>query len=237
MKVAKKHQTQAARRRRVRTIRRAGIGAALALLVGIGGWYVIASPGGDHEPPVNLTATAPNLTLDTVDGDQFASSEHLGQHNLLLYFSEGIGCGACWDQIVDFEADQDRFADLDVEFVSVMVDSLPQLVAESQARGITGTVAVDPDKSASQKYETLEASMHPGVKPGHSFILVNKYGRIIWRWDWPGHGTPMYLEVDELYGSVSEALDRAGDQVFQESSRRETRPGWWTARQDGSLSH
>jgi peroxiredoxin len=213
MKTGKKRQAQAAKRRRAKSIRRAVIAAVLAALLGLGGWAVFARPG-DQEAPVYFTTAAPNITLDTLDGRQFVSSEHRGEHNLLLYFSEGIGCGACWDQIVDFEADADRFADLDVEFVSIMVDSLPEISAESQARGITGTVAVDPDKDASQRYDTMEASMHPGVKPGHSFILVNKYGRIIWRWDWPGHGKPMYLEVDELYDSVSEWLERSGDKAL-----------------------
>lgn len=104
-----------------------------------------------------------------------------------------------------------RFEDLDIELVSIMVDSLPELGMEAQDRGIRGIVASDPDKSASNKYEAMEASMHPGEKPGHTFVLVNKYGRIIWRWDWIGHGKPMYMEVDELYDNVSEWIENAGD--------------------------
>src|SRR6266540_4029578 len=173
MKNSEKRLARAARRRRAKTIRRVGIAAALALILGFAGWYVFAGQGDNHEHGTYLTTPAPNITLDTVDGDQFVSSEHLGKHNLLLYFSEGIGCGACWDQIVDFEADQDRFDALDVQFVSVMVDSLPEISAESETRGIAGIVATDPEKSASREYGTMEASMHPGVKPGHSFVLVN----------------------------------------------------------------
>ena len=112
---------------------------------------------------------------------------------------------------MDLEADWWRFEGLDVELVSIMVDSLPELKAEAQARGITGIVASDPDKNASEKYEALEASMHPGAKPGHTFVLVNKYGRIIWRWDWIGHGKPMYMEVDEVFDNLSKWLDQAGN--------------------------
>ena len=114
---------------------------------------------------------------------------------------------------MDLEADWDGFAALDVELVSVMVDDLEVLRAEAQTLGITGIVASDPDKTVSQSYEAMEASMHPGVKPGHTFVLVNKYGKIIWRWDWIGHGSPMYMEADELYQSVAQWLERSGGQT------------------------
>ena len=99
---------------------------------------------------------------------------------------------------------------MDVELVSVMVDPLEQLEEESARLGITSTVAADEDKSVSEAYDAMEDSMHPGVKPGHTFILVNKAGQMIWRWDWIGHGKPMYMEVDELYKDVSEWLKKAG---------------------------
>ena len=220
MKKSKERIARAGRRRRVKVLRRLGIAVALTFLLAIGGWYFLRASA-DHEQPVYLTEVAPTLTLETIAGDKFVSSEHLGEHNLLLYFSEGIGCGACWDQVVDLEADWGRFEGLNVELVSIMVDSLPELKAEAQARGITGILASDPDKSASQKYGALEASMHPGVKPGHTFVLVNKYGRIIWRWDWIGHGKPMYLEVDELYNSVSQWLEQAGNKALCECDQQE----------------
>jgi len=91
-----------------------------------------------------------------------------------------------------------------------MVDPLAELSAEAESRGITGIVAADEDKSVSWSYDAMEASMHPGAKPGHTFILVNKAGQMIWRWDWIGHGKPMYMEIDDLYGEVSKWLQRAG---------------------------
>src|SRR3989304_2444383 len=93
---------------------------------------------------------------------------------------------------------------MDVELVSIMFDPLPDL--EAQARGIKSLVATDEDKSVSESYRALEASMHPGMKPGHTFVLVNKAGEMVWRWDWPGHGSPMYVDVDEVYAAVSALL-------------------------------
>ena len=96
---------------------------------------------------------------------------------------------------------------MDVELVSIMVDPLPDLKAEAQARGIKSLVATDEDMRVSNMYGALEASMHPGMKPGHTFVLVDKAGQMVWRWDWPGHGTPMYVEVDDVYEEVSNRLD------------------------------
>lgn len=105
---------------------------------------------------------------------------------------------------------QERFDLLGLQMVSVMVDPLDQLQLEAEDRGIKGVIASDTDKAVSNSYGAMEASMHPGVKPGHTFILVNTSGKIIWRWDWPGHGKPMYLDVDKLYKEVSAWLKRAG---------------------------
>ena len=99
---------------------------------------------------------------------------------------------------------------MDVELVSIMVDPMDELAAEASRRGMTSIVAADEDKSVSNTYNALEFSMHPGFKPGHTFVLVNKTGQIIWRWDWIGHGQPMYVEVDEVYYDVSKWLERSG---------------------------
>ncbi len=94
--------------------------------------------------------------------------------------------------------------------VSIMVDPIDELAAEAGRRGLTSIVAADEDKSVSNTYNALEFSMHPGIKPGHTFVLLDKGGQIIWRWDWIGHGQPMYVEVDEIYDDVSTWLERSG---------------------------
>ncbi|MDP2673859.1 MAG: redoxin domain-containing protein [Dehalococcoidia bacterium] len=196
------------RKRRVQ--RRLAILGALALIVGVFAWLVVRGEGGGSGSGEFLREPAPPFTLPTVAEGQVSLSDHVGRHNTLLYFSEGIGCAPCFDQIVDLEADWDRFAALNVEMVSVMIDPMEELKAEIANRGIRGIVAADEDKSVSWEYEAMEASMHPGVKPGHTFVLVNKAGQMIWRWDWIGHGKPMYVEVDDLYKDVSTWLQKAG---------------------------
>jgi peroxiredoxin len=111
---------------------------------------------------------------------------------------------------VDLEENWEQFEALNVELMSIMVDPLEWLAEEAEWRGIWTTVASDEDKAVSETYYALEASMHPGEKPGHTFLLVNKRGQIIWRWDWMGHGQPMYLDVDEIYDKVVLWLGRSG---------------------------
>ena len=110
------------------------------------------------------------------------------------------------DQIVDLDDDWARFDALNVQLVSIMVDPQDVLAAEVEGRDIRSLVAADEDMRVSNMYRALEASMHPGMKPGHTFILVDKAGQMVWRWDWPGHGTPMYVDVDEVYDAVSARL-------------------------------
>ena len=110
------------------------------------------------------------------------------------------------DQIVDLDDDWERFDALDVQLVSIMVDPEDALAAEVAGRGIRSLVAMDEDVRVSNMYRALEASMHPGMKPGHTFVLVDKAGQMVWRWDWPGHGSPMYVDVDEVYAAVSALL-------------------------------
>jgi len=196
------------RKRRVQ--RRLAILGAMVLVVGVFAWLVVRGEDSGGRSGEFLREPAPAFTLPTVAEGQVSLSDHVGRHNTLLYFSEGIGCAPCFDQIVDLEADWDRFAELDVELVSVMVDPMEELKAEIEFLGIQGIVAADEDTSVSWEYEAMEASMHPGVKPGHTFVLVNKAGEMIWRWDWMGHGKPMYVEVDDVYKDVSTWLEKAG---------------------------
>ena len=104
-----------------------------------------------------------------------------------------------------------------MQLVSIMVDPVQALAMEVEDREITTVVAVDRDKTVSTSYDAMEASMHPGVKPGHTFVLVDKTGQMIWRVDWVAgemSGGRMYLDVAEVYRAVSSALARtAGEGV------------------------
>ena len=204
---------------RTRRFRRRLIGVTVTLVViGLFGLLAVYLGGREQEAkPVGqqLSEPAPPFALPTVGQETFSSADHLGQHALLLFLNEGMGCAPCFDQIVDLEKDWEQFEDLNVQLVSIMVDPREALEAEVEDRGITTVVAVDEDRKVSESYDAMEASMHPGVKPGHTFVLVDQTGQMIWRVDWLGAemaGGRMYLDVDRVHKGVSDALARVVDE-------------------------
>ncbi len=74
--------------RKPRTLRRMSIGALAILVVALGAAYVVVR-GGD-EPRYN-TRFASQFALPTTSGTDVTLDQHLGRHNVLLYFNEGMG--------------------------------------------------------------------------------------------------------------------------------------------------
>ncbi|HSP54874.1 MAG TPA: hypothetical protein VLS25_04730 [Dehalococcoidia bacterium] len=74
--------------RKPRYVRRLAIGALALLIVTVGGAYVGIK--GDDEPHYN-TRFASQFALPTTEGQEVTLNQHLGKHNVLLYFNEGMG--------------------------------------------------------------------------------------------------------------------------------------------------
>lgn len=126
-------------------------------------------------------AVAPSFTLPSTIGGKISLSDYSGKKNVLLYFQEGIMCAPCWQQIEDIQKQYDKFKSLDIELVTITVDPLNALTKETKERGITLPVLEDGDLSVSKAYGVLDDSMHPGSRPGHTFVLVDKSGNIVWK--------------------------------------------------------
>lgn len=75
--------------KKAKTLRRFGIAVILVLLGGLGAWFLIR--GGEKGEPVYWVEDAKPFTLPTIDGSETTLAEHLGRHNVLLYFNEGMG--------------------------------------------------------------------------------------------------------------------------------------------------
>lgn len=158
---------------------------------------------------------APSFTLPATTGQNISLSDYEGKKNVLLYFQEGIMCAPCWKQLEDIQKEYDKFESLEIEVLTITVDPLNALIKESQKRGITLPVLDDGvDLSVSKTYDVLDNSMHPGSRPGHSFILIGKDGNIIWKKDYypagqnmggmnMNMGGRMYVPVEELLKEIS----------------------------------
>jgi hypothetical protein len=66
---------------------------------------------------------------------------------------------------------------------------------------------VDADQNVSEIYDVLQWAVGTG-EPGHTFILVDAAGDIVWIQDYgaPENGGLMYVPVEELTAKISQSL-------------------------------
>ncbi|MEK6982105.1 MAG: peroxiredoxin family protein [Candidatus Micrarchaeota archaeon] len=190
----------------------------LLLIAFIGYGLLGTSNAGSSDANVkyNVGSIAPDFTLPTVEGGTFKLSDLKGKKNVLLYFQEGIMCPPCWQQQVDLEKQKVELDKMNVEIVMITVDPPQALLKNKMQYGITSKLLYDNDLVASNLYDTLKDSMHPGERPGHIFVLVDTEGKIVWRYSaykasidpsnhHGGSGT-MYVPVSQVLSSMKTAL-------------------------------
>lgn len=159
------------------------------------GDYAVASPG-PNQP-------APDFTLLATTGKKVALSAFRGR-TVLLFFHEGLGCQPCWDQIGDLERQSPKLdaAGIDqlVTITSAPVDLLAQKMRDD---GLTALALSDPDLSVIGKYGANKFGMMGTSRAGHTFVLVNGGGKIVWRADYGGAPDyTMYVPVDKVLADL-----------------------------------
>ena len=204
-----KAQVAAVRGDRRRSLRN-WLAAAVAVVLALGGLYAIfraqadsnataAEPGDYQVGSPGPGEPAPDFALTAAAGDEVALSDFQGQ-NVLLYFHEGLGCQACWDQIRDLEAAE---AELDAagidELVSITSAPTDLLAQKMRDDGLQSLALADPELSVIREYDANEYGMMGDTRAGHTFILVGPDGTITWRADYGGAPDyTMYLPVDKI---------------------------------------
>ena len=112
-------------------------------------------------------------------------------------------------QIVDLQKSP-AFQSLNVALISIATDNQVELAAGVQEYGITTPLLSDVDKQVSEKYGVLKWAM-PSGEPGHTFVLIDTAGTIIWVRDYgaPENGGLMYVPVEELVEQVQANLNKS----------------------------
>lgn len=188
------------------------LGVVVALFAGIVyvAFFVPASP---QETPATITRArvgdvAQNFRLPTADGRYVSLSDYRG-FPVLVFFSEGVGCDPCWRQIVELQ-DSAELSEMKVKLIAVTVDPVDKLQPIVKQWGIRVPLASDTSQKTATDYDTMYiGSMHPGQKPGHTFILVGADGVIKWRYDLPqsqANAGAMYVPTRQVIDSIREAL-------------------------------
>jgi peroxiredoxin len=110
-------------------------------------------------------------------------------------------------QVVDLQNNAD-FQALGIPVLSIAFDSVEEMSPEAKALGITSVPMLsDADHSVSEAFEVLQWAVKTG-EPGHTFVLVDKDGRIAWIQDYgaPENRGVMYVPIEELTQRIGEAL-------------------------------
>lgn len=191
--------------------------AVLGLLIWAGSKGKENAPAVDqHGMPLggNITSTtqlnklvnkpAPDFSIADRD-DKVYSADNLRGKNIVLFFNEGLMCyPACWNQIVSLAQDE-QFKNEDTIVLSIVVDSPKdwQQAISKMPELAQATVVFDKNASVSKAFGVLSlpSSMHPGVYPGHTYVVIDKEGIVRHVFDDPNmsiHNNQLVAEVSKL---------------------------------------
>jgi peroxiredoxin len=200
------HSLEAHRRQAVNTARKAGTrhsqrrriivtAAVLAIVAGVVAAMMVTS----RPTTSTATRTAPDFTLTDTSGQQVNLASYRGR-NVLLYFSEGAGCGACLQQMGAIEKDQAKFTAANVTVLPIVMNTRKQILGDMATYAVKTPFLLD-DGTVSTEYKTLGQGMHAGL-PGHSFVLIDKNGVQRWFGEFPS----MWLSPADLLTDVNKHL-------------------------------
>ena len=119
----------------------------------------------------------------------------------LLFFSEGVACQACLEQIRGLQQVGAEMAGRGIQLVSITPDP-PGVLRQAMAEyGITTPVISDSSLMTSTAFNTLGQGMHSGT-PGHAFALIYR-GKVLWYRDfWLAPYRTMYVQPKSLLASL-----------------------------------
>jgi peroxiredoxin len=149
-------------------------------------------------------SAVPVFSEQNVETGQPISSTSLYRHKTLLFFSEGVLCQACFEQIKGLEQMSSQLRKRGIELVSITPDPPRDLKQAIGQYGVTTPMISDENRDMSEAFNTLGLGMH-GDTPGHAFALID-HGKVRWYHDyWLAPDRTMYVDPAQ----VIEALPRA----------------------------
>jgi peroxiredoxin len=169
--------------------------------------YLVFVPKEAAAKRLGIGEAAPNFTLPDTNGGTFTLSDYRGKEYVLLFFNEGLSCQPCVAQMKNLDQLNSQFSALNVLVVSVTPDPMNLLSYWTQSNGPRyGMVLSDQGLTVSKMYDMLDegVSMIPGTAPGHTFLLVNKSGVIVWRGDFGPYN--MNVSNDQIISAVRRAI-------------------------------
>lgn len=140
---------------------------------------------------------APAFTGRDVSSGAPITSSGLRGRNVLLFFSEGVMCQACLEQIQSLEQRSAQLRQRELTLISITTDPPETLRQAVREYDITTPMISDQSRATSSAYGAVGQGMHPDTD-GHTFVLIDRTGHIRWRRDY----TTMYIPPERLLGEI-----------------------------------
>lgn len=165
------------------------------------GSQVGASAGSQPGEGLPPGSPVPSFAERDVTTDEPITSASVSRRGTLLFFSEGVMCQACFQQIKRLEQVGAKLRLRGIRLVSVTPDSPGELRQAVSQYGITTPMIADDDRDMSRAFNTLGKGMH-GDTPGHAFVLVRR-GKVLWYRDyWLPPSRSMYVDPATLLADI-----------------------------------
>lgn len=143
---------------------------------------------------------APVFTLASTSGGSVSLADHRG-HDVLLYFNEGVGCDACFYQMVELEGSERELSDAGLTLLPIVMNPAADTARELSRFGLRTPYLIDADGSVTRTYGMLGTGMHSDL-PGHGFVLIDGTGQMRWKMEYPS----MFVSTDELLAAIEPYL-------------------------------
>ena len=146
-------------------------------------------------------STVPAFSGKDVITGRLITSQSVYGHKTLLFFSEGVMCQACFQQIQGLEQVGNQLKQRGIQLVSITTDPPSVLKQAIADYGIKTPMISDESRDMSQAFNTLGQGMHANT-PGHAFVLIDK-GKVLWQRDYwlPPYQT-MYVPPKQLLRDI-----------------------------------
>lgn len=158
------------------------------------------------EPGTGLPvgASVPAFSERDVERGTAITSKSVYGRKTLLFFSEGVMCQACFEQIKGLEQLGGKLDARGIQLISVTPDSSAELRQAIGQYGIQTPMIADDNRDMSRAFNTLGQGMH-GDTPGHAFVLIDK-GKVLWYHDyWLAPTKTMYVDPQRVLADMNAA--------------------------------
>ena len=159
------------------------------------------SMGADQGGGLPVGSSVPSFSGRDLISGKMITSRSVYTHKTLLFFSEGVMCQACFQQIQGLEKFGADLKQRGIQLVSITPDSPGALRQAVGQYGIHTPMISDESRAMSEAFNTLGQGMHSDT-PGHAFALIDK-GKVLWYRDyWLAPDRTMYVDPQKLLRDI-----------------------------------